>query len=327
MASTVTLNDLMDFWGSDAVQTQPDYSSLTSHGYATNGDPVTGVPATMPGASWFNMISAMRTSLIRAAGETVAAQDPLQFLKVLQSLAWMKDKVIATSMLADALITTAQLANDAVVEKAIKNAAITRDKIKEGAVSFDRLDSEAIATLEAALAGIANNLLMTPYLVKQMLDQYIGALFPTGIYGYMDTEDVPSGWLLCNGAAVSRTTYAKLFAAIGTRNGVGDGSTTFNLPNAHGRVLQGTTNVADVGKLIEAGLPNITGAPGNIVGYTGEISSGAFSRTNSGSANLTSGNIITMATIDFDASRVSLVYGGSLTVQPASIQALIIIKD
>lgn len=42
---------------------------------------------------------------------------------------------------------------------------------------------------------------------------------------------VPTGWLMCNGTAVSRTTYAALFAIIGTTYGIGDGSTTFNLPN------------------------------------------------------------------------------------------------
>lgn len=50
---------------------------------------------------------------------------------------------------------------------------------------------------------------------------------------------VPSGWLLCDGSAVSRTTYATLFAAIGTTFGAGDGSTTFNLPKIPGRTLIG----------------------------------------------------------------------------------------
>ena len=45
----------------------------------------------------------------------------------------------------------------------------------------------------------------------------------------------PAGWLLCDGSAVSRTDYATLFAAIGTTWGVGDGSTTFNLPDLRGR--------------------------------------------------------------------------------------------
>jgi microcystin-dependent protein len=49
-----------------------------------------------------------------------------------------------------------------------------------------------------------------------------------------------AGWLLCDGSAVSRTTYAALFVAIGTTHGVGDGSTTFNLPDFRGRVPVGT---------------------------------------------------------------------------------------
>lgn len=50
---------------------------------------------------------------------------------------------------------------------------------------------------------------------------------------------VPAGWLACDGSAVSRSTYAKLFTAISTSYGAGDGSTTFNLPNLLGRVPVG----------------------------------------------------------------------------------------
>ena len=42
---------------------------------------------------------------------------------------------------------------------------------------------------------------------------------------------IPAGWLRCNGAAVSRSVYARLFAVVGTTFGAGDGSTTFNVPN------------------------------------------------------------------------------------------------
>src|SRR5262245_1364362 len=45
------------------------------------------------------------------------------------------------------------------------------------------------------------------------------------------------GWLLCDGRAVSRTTYSDLFAKVGTTHGTGDGTTTFNLPDARGRAL------------------------------------------------------------------------------------------
>ncbi len=53
------------------------------------------------------------------------------------------------------------------------------------------------------------------------------------------TSTIPAGWLECTGAAVSRSTYSALYAAIGTTYGVGDGSTTFNLPDYRGYFLRG----------------------------------------------------------------------------------------
>lgn len=53
----------------------------------------------------------------------------------------------------------------------------------------------------------------------------------------------PSGWLLCDGRAVSRTTYASLFASISTAFGSGDGSTTFNLPDFRGRFARYNDNM------------------------------------------------------------------------------------
>ena len=51
--------------------------------------------------------------------------------------------------------------------------------------------------------------------------------------------NAPTGWLICDGRAISRTTYANLFAIIGTQYGAGDGSTTFNIPNLKGKVVVG----------------------------------------------------------------------------------------
>lgn len=62
---------------------------------------------------------------------------------------------------------------------------------------------------------------------------------PPGQITMFAAATVPSGWLLCNGAAVSRTTYKDLFDTIGTTYGVGDNSTTFNVPNLKGRVPVG----------------------------------------------------------------------------------------
>jgi microcystin-dependent protein len=62
---------------------------------------------------------------------------------------------------------------------------------------------------------------------------------PPGMVSQFVGATVPAGWLLCDGAVVSRTTYANLFAVCGVVYGAGDGSTTFNLPNLAGLVPTG----------------------------------------------------------------------------------------
>lgn len=70
-----------------------------------------------------------------------------------------------------------------------------------------------------------------------------GGLAPTGVVLPFAGAAAPSGWILCAGQAVSRSTYSDLFGAIGTTYGVGDGSTTFNLPDLRGRVPGGKDNM------------------------------------------------------------------------------------
>ena len=69
-------------------------------------------------------------------------------------------------------------------------------------------------------------------------------VMPSGVILPFGGSTAPSGWLLCNGSAISRTTYAELFAAIGTLHGSGDGSTTFHLPDYRGRFLRGADSGA-----------------------------------------------------------------------------------
>lgn len=66
-----------------------------------------------------------------------------------------------------------------------------------------------------------------------------GADLPAGSVIYAAMNSAPTGYLKANGAAVSRSTYASLFAAIGTAFGAGDGSTTFNLPDLRGEFPRG----------------------------------------------------------------------------------------
>jgi microcystin-dependent protein len=86
---------------------------------------------------------------------------------------------------------------------------------------------------------------------------------PAGIVEVFAGSTVPAGFLLCDGSAVSRDTYAALFAVIGTTYGAGDGSTTFNVPDISGRVvigpssthLLGSTGGSETVTLVESELP------------------------------------------------------------------------
>lgn len=74
---------------------------------------------------------------------------------------------------------------------------------------------------------------------KQEVIDLINNMQPAGEVAAFARNTAPEGWLVCNGQAVSRTTYARLFAAIGTTFGAGNGSTTFNVPDLRGEFIRG----------------------------------------------------------------------------------------
>lgn len=73
-------------------------------------------------------------------------------------------------------------------------------------------------------------------------EDWLRSVVPAGTVIAFAGTTPPTGWLLCNGSAISRTTYSALFAAIGSAHGSGDGSTTFHLPDYRGRFLRGVAN-------------------------------------------------------------------------------------
>lgn len=158
---------------------------------------------------------------------------------------------------------------------------------------------------------------------------YNAILFPAGIIVPFagEVENIPFGWMLCDGSAISRADYANLYNAIGVCWGIGDGSTTFNLPDLRGMFLRGVSgdsgNDEDANSRIV--LNDYGGNTGNNVGsyqcdairnITGSFiledcwcneATGAFERINSqnSSGNWWEGNGGNRrATYDLDASRV-----------------------
>lgn len=89
-----------------------------------------------------------------------------------------------------------------------------------------------------------------------------GGVAPTGVVNQFAGSTAPTGWLLCYGQAISRTTYASLFAVIGEDYGAGDGSTTFLLPDLRGRVIAGQDDMGG------ASANRLTGLSGGVDGDT-----------------------------------------------------------
>lgn len=181
-------------------------------------------------------------------------------------------------------------------------------------------------TIEGTKTFSANPIVPTPTsdthaVTKKYVDDRI---IPAGLIAPYGGSSAPTGWLMCNGQAVSRTTYATLFNKIGTAYGAGDGSTTFNLPNYTNRVAQGLGT-----GYVEPAIPNIKGGlykrdtplintsignayrevEGAVDGYFGNISASAYN------------------TIELNASLCSDVYkDDATTVQPPAVKSYWIIK-
>lgn len=140
-------------------------------------------------------------------------------------------------------------------------------------------------------------------------------------------KNMPKGFLLCDGRAVSREDYKRLFDVIGTTYGEGDKSTTFNVPDFRDRTIWGATAA---GQKVEAGLPNITGNF-QAMQFVGSVSaSGAFKIVGSGTVHNGSSHTYgsgTAGKVSFDASGMSkTLYGKSKTVQPPAYKVMMCIK-
>lgn len=129
------------------------------------------------------------------------------------------------------------------------------------------------------------------------------------------SSTTPTNYLLCNGAAVSRTTYAHLFAKIGTTHGQGDGSTTFNLPNYQGRFLRGVDNTA--GNDPDKASRTAMGTGGNTGNAVGSVQGHAFQSHNhsipSSSTNAAPGNNVSSTGGAVNQTSVTGVGGGNET--------------
>ena len=196
------------------------------------------------------------------------------------------------------------------------------------ALNFDGGD----VTINASKAWAAVNDGSGSGLDADLLDGQHGSWYMQAIPGQIGIfamSSAPSGYLACNGAAVSRTTYAALFAAIGTTYGAGNGSTTFNLPDARGEFMRGWDNGrgVDAGRAIGSTQTSMVEEHEHFIANTGDSST-----------NLSGANVLTTHGASAGDSEYQLKgsaaaptlgktssYGGAET-RPRNIAFLVCIK-
>jgi microcystin-dependent protein len=187
---------------------------------------------------------------------------------------WTIDSgAVVEAKLGTGAVVEAKLGTGAVVEAKIGTGAVTSAKIADGTiVNADINASAAIAATKLAFAPAGNVSATTVQAAVEELDTEKAPLasptltgtpaaptatagtnttqiattafvlannVPTGQVAYFAMNTAPTGYLKANGAAISRATYSALFTALGTTFGVGDGSTTFNVPDLRGEFIRG----------------------------------------------------------------------------------------
>lgn len=126
---------------------------------------------------------------------------------------------------------------------------------------------------------------------------------------------VPAQWYLCYGQAVSRTTFAALFALLGTTWGAGDSSTTFNLPDLRGRVMAGVDNMG--GTPANRMTSGVSGISGVTLGASG---GGQLAQADTLTANSSSSSVVTGGTVAVNANTISVLAGPNKeTVQNSGV--------
>ena len=192
-------------------------------------------------------------------GPSSLATDSVTTVKILAAnvtTGKLADSSVTTLKLADNNVTTAKILDDNVTTAKILDGNVTTAKLAANAVTAAKITAATITDTELASNAVTTAKILDANVTAAKLAADVALLLtPAGLVAPYAGSSAPAGYLLCDGTAVSRTTYATLFAVVSTTYGAGDGSTTFNIPDLKGRVIAGKEATAT---RLTAGLSAIT---------------------------------------------------------------------
>jgi microcystin-dependent protein len=249
-----------------------------------------------------------------------------------QSTAGLQTQITAATNTANTAITTANAANSTAngiagtANTALTNAnaaVVTANAavVTANAASVTATNAETTAN---AISSTANTALTTANAISSTANTALtnanaaivaaNAAVPAGSVFYFAANAAPTNFLKANGAAISRATYSALFTAVGTTFGVGDGSTTFNVPDLRGEFIRGW----DDSRGIDSGRAFGSGQADGFKSHAHTVAM-ALSRTQA------AGNVTPGSVIGSNGSITSSSVGGTET-RPRNVALLACIK-
>lgn len=205
---TITVDNLTNYYKKSEIYTQQEVNTLISNVNSFNVEVVQTLPA--------ENIDTHTIYLVPKESETNDNYDEYIYI----SNSW--EHIGSTS------VDLTNYYNKTEIDKKLENKVNTSD-----------LESKQDTLVSGKNIKTINNNSLIGSGNIDISDSPTGDTLPIGSMMPYGKAEAPANWLVCDGSEVSRTTYAELFAVIGTSYGAGDGSTTFNLPNKKGKVSVG----------------------------------------------------------------------------------------
>lgn len=128
------------------------------------------------------------------------------------------------------------------VETALNSTKLDSSNIQSGGIATANYAALSVDAAALAADAVTTAKIADANVTRSKIEA--NERFPVGMVSPFAGTSAPDGWLLCNGSAVSRSTYSALFAVIGEAFGEGNNTTTFNVPDLRGRFVRGLDNGA-----------------------------------------------------------------------------------